>query len=98
MSFDGTKKPKYRLIQSETGRITSVDCNFSQAETRWLERLKKGDLPGPETSGKTTLLADFLVRVLEQGGCVAMLDSEQSLDPEILERMGVVTKKKGDIP
>ena len=88
-------------VYSDSGRTSHaqshsvvLDYDFSQAETRWIKDLKKGEYYGPQVSGKSTLLVDALVRIIEQGGCVAMLGSEQSLDPEILKRLGIERKNK----
>jgi predicted AAA+ superfamily ATPase len=85
-------KEKFKPVRSETGRVT-VDYSYSQAEIRWIEEMKNRSLNGPEASGKTTLLADAIVRILEAGGCVAVLDLEHSLDPEFLEKLGVIKKQ-----
>jgi len=69
-----------------------LDYNYAQEEIRWMQDME--ELGGPQASGKTTFGLIYARKVLEAGGCVAMLDSEQSIDPKILERLGV--EKKND--
>ncbi len=44
---------------------------------------------GPESSGKTTVALHAIAEAQKQGGRVAFIDAEHSLDPKYAERLGV---------
>jgi hypothetical protein len=76
-------------VYSDSGRTYHVrdhsvvlDYDFSQAETRWLKDLKKGEYYGPQVSGKSTLL-------------VGDARFGAKSDPEILKRLGIERKNIG---
>ncbi len=47
---------------------------------------------GPEASGKTTIALHAIAEAQKQGGRVAFIDAEHSLDPKYAERLGVNVK------
>ena len=67
--FDkGPELQNFNPVYSNSGRNSSnkgnsvvLDYNFSQAEARIMEDMKKGEYYGPQVSGKSTLLSGALV-------------------------------------
>lgn len=47
------------------------------------------EIYGPESSGKTTFALHAIAEAQKQGGKVAFIDAENSLDPQYAERLGV---------
>ena len=47
------------------------------------------EIYGPESSGKTTLALHAISEAQRQGGTVAFIDAEHSLDPQYAEKLGV---------
>jgi len=47
------------------------------------------EIYGPESSGKTTFALHAIAEAQRQGGKVAFIDAENSLDPQYAERLGV---------
>jgi recombination protein RecA len=47
------------------------------------------EVPGPESSGKTTLTLHAIAQVQRRGGTAAFIDAEHALDPAYAKRIGV---------
>lgn len=63
-------------------------------KTYTLQELR--DLFGPECSGKTIIGVQVVQEALKNGGAIFILDREHSLDPKLLEELGVTSQSKAD--
>ena len=79
---------------------TSLDVEVIPTGIHSLDAILGGGFPkgriievfGPESSGKTTISLAFASQVQKQGGVVAFIDAEHSLDPKHAENLGVDPK------
>src|SRR3989304_5729568 len=52
-------------------------------------RAGRGEIYGPEASGKTTLPLQFIAEMQKLGGTAAFIDAEHALDPQYAQKLGV---------